>query len=333
MLTIKPLHPVFGAEVSGFEWRPKSHAEQINELLKRFERDSVLVLRGMDLTDAEQIKLSKHFGPLEKTKTGTLGTGSELVILTNLDANGQLVPESHKQWLEGLGNQLWHTDSSFKPVPALASLLSARQIPAQGGQTQFVSTRHAYKTLPTDLREAVEEKIGTHDYAYSRSLISDTLMTEAERIELPPVKHPLVRRHPITGERGIYIGSHLASIEGMPADQSRALIDELQAHATRDEAIYTHHWRTGDLVIWDNRFVLHRGETLPVTAGSHDGAHNSRWLPTRSVKPLPSKRPVAQHSGTIGYQFARAQDDTTHSRSRPGLGRLSVHTHRGPLQA
>ncbi|MFK7963299.1 MAG: TauD/TfdA dioxygenase family protein [Burkholderiaceae bacterium] len=263
MLSIKPLHPVFGAEVTAFVWRPESPVEQISELLALFESHSVLVLRGMTLTDAEQIQLSKHFGPLEKTKTGTLGTGSELVILTNLDANGQLVPETHKQWLEGLGNQLWHTDSSFKPVPALASLLSARQIPAQGGQTQFASTRYAYETLPPGLRNAVKEKVGTHDYAYSRSLISDTLMTEAERIELPPVKHPLVRKHPVTGKRGIYVGSHLASIEDMPLDQSRALIDELQAHATRDEAIYTHHWRTGDLVIWDNRFVLHRGRPYP----------------------------------------------------------------------
>lgn len=263
MLKIRNLHPSFGAEINGFEWQPKTPADQIDTLLARFESDSVLVLRNMSMTDDEQVKLSKHFGSLEKTKTGTLGTGSDLVILTNLDANGQVVSESHKQWLEGLGNQLWHTDSSFKPVPALASLLSARQIPQQGGQTQFVSTRLAYQTLPPQLEQAIEGKVGVHDYAHSRSKISDTLMTDAERAELPPVRHPLVREHPQTGERGIYIGSHLAAIEGLAPAESQALIEQLMAHATRDEMIYTHTWRAGDLVIWDNRFTLHRGRPYP----------------------------------------------------------------------
>lgn len=263
MLSIKKLHPFFGAELTGFDCRPSSSPDATKALLKQFERDSVLVLRDMTMSDAEQITLSEHFGPLERTKTGTLGTGSQLVILTNLDANGRVVSETHKQWLEGLGNQLWHTDSSFKPVPALASLLSARQIPQQGGQTQFVSTRHAYQTLPAPLMRAIENRVGVHDYAHSRSSISDTLMTDAERAELPPVRHPLVREHPQTGERGVYIGSHLAAIEGLAPAESRALIDDLMGHATQDEMIYTHTWRPGDLVIWDNRFALHRGRPYP----------------------------------------------------------------------
>jgi len=263
MFKIRKLHRDFGVELTGFEWRGDLPSDAVEVLLKHFEQDTILVLRDIAMSDAEQIRLSEHFGPLEKTKTGTLGTGSQLVILTNLDTNGQVVSETHKQWLEGLGNQLWHTDSSFKPVPALASLLSARQIPQQGGQTQFVSTRRAFQTLPAHLMRAIEGKVGVHDYAHSRSLISDTLMTDAERAELPPVRHPLVRRHPQTGERGIYIGSHLAAIEGLEIAESQALIDDLLAHATQTEMIYTHRWRPGDLVIWDNRFALHRGRPYP----------------------------------------------------------------------
>lgn len=259
MLRTKALNPDFGAEVLGFSPDDCADTQAAATLIELFERFSVLVLRGLHLTDQQQLALSRQFGPLEKTKTGTLGTGTELIFLTNLDSTGKLVSQTHRQWLEGLGNQLWHSDSSFKPVPAHASLLSAHLVPPDGGETQFASTRVAYQKLTPEQKAFIQDKTGVHDYAYSRSLISPDLMTDAERAELPPVRHPLVRRHPVSGEKGIYIGSHLARIDGMPDNESRALIDELLVLATSEDATYKHHWREGDLVIWDNRFVLHRG--------------------------------------------------------------------------
>ncbi len=240
MLSTRPLNRDFGAQVLGFTPDDCTDAHTVATLIDLFEHFSVLVLRALYLTEHQQLALSRQFGPLERTKTGTLGTGTELIFLTNLDAAGKLVPQTHRQWQEGLGNQLWHSDSSFKPVPARASLLSAHQIPADGGQTQFASTRVAYRKLSAARQAFLEDKIGIHDYAYSRSLISPDLMTEAERSELPPVRHPLVRRHPDTGEKGIYIGSHLARIEGMTDDESRVLIDGLLAWSTPEDAIYSH---------------------------------------------------------------------------------------------
>lgn len=258
----KPLHPDFGVEIEGLDLdfcASDEGASAFARVRELFERHSLLLLREQHIDDERQLRFSRRFGPLERTKTGTLGTGSNLVILTNLDTNDEVVPPTDKQWLEGLGNQLWHSDSSFKPVPALASLLHAREIPPEGGETEFVSMRIAWRAMSPALRARVDGRFGIHDYAWSRSLISPTLMTDAERIELPPVRQPLVRVHPDTGEKGLYIGSHLASIEGMDFDEGRALIDELLAIATAPGRSYLHRWRPGDLLIWDNRFTMHRG--------------------------------------------------------------------------
>lgn len=263
MLTTKPLHAHFGAEIQLFDFDRLAESGYFDQLQRLFESDSVLVMRALHIDDDQQVALSVKFGPLETTKTGTIGTGSKLVILTNLDDTGEVVEPTHHQWLEGLGNQLWHSDSSFKKVPALASLLGARIIPTEGGETQFVSTRVAYSTLPDKLRRQIDGRIGIHDYAYSRHLIDPNLMTDAEKAELPPVRQPLVRVHPETGEKGLYVGSHLAGIVDMQQEQARLLIDDLTAHATQPHFIYTHRWRSGDLVIWDNRFVMHRGRPYP----------------------------------------------------------------------
>lgn len=266
---VTALHPAFGAEITGFQMARLDQPGYFDSLRALFERHSLLVLRDLALDDDQHLALSRRFGPLEVTKAGTVGTGSNLVILTNIAPDGSLLPETHRQWLEGLGNQLWHSDSSFKLVPALASLLRARVIPASGGETEFISMRAVHASLPAALQARLDAREAVHDYAHSRSLISPTLMTDAERAELPPVVQPLVRVHPESGLRSLFLGSHLARIIDMPARESDELLRELTAIATQQSFVHTHHWRAGDLVLWDNRCVMHRGRPFPPDQRRH----------------------------------------------------------------
>jgi alpha-ketoglutarate-dependent 2,4-dichlorophenoxyacetate dioxygenase len=165
------------------------------------------------------------------------------------------------------GNQLWHTDSSFKPVPAHASLLSGREVPPAGGETEFVSLRHAWATLPEATRTRLEGRVTVHSILYSRSTIARGLFDPAQEKGLPPVRQALVRANPVNGRKSIYIGSHAWYIEGLDHAESRRLLDELLAHTTRPECVFQHRWRQWDLVMWDNRCVLHRGR--PWDAANH----------------------------------------------------------------
>jgi alpha-ketoglutarate-dependent 2,4-dichlorophenoxyacetate dioxygenase len=157
------------------------------------------------------------------------------------------------------GNQLWHTDSSFKPTPAMASLLSGREVPPVGGETEFVSMRHAYATLPDETRRRLEGRVVVHSILYSRSTIAKGLFDPEHEKDLPPVRQALVRSNPVNGRKSIYIGSHAWYIEEIPFEQSRRLLDDLLAHTTRPECVFQHRWTQWDLVMWDNRCVLHRG--------------------------------------------------------------------------
>ena len=157
------------------------------------------------------------------------------------------------------GNQLWHTDSSFKPVPAMASLLSGREVPPAGGETEFVSMRHAWATLPEATRRQLDGRVVVHSILYSRSTIAKGLFDPEHERELLPVRQALVRANPVNGRKGIYIGSHAWYVEGMDYAESRRLLDDLLAHTTRPECVFQHHWKQWDLVMWDNRCVLHRG--------------------------------------------------------------------------
>lgn len=263
MLDIRPLHPLFGAEVRGYDVRATAD-ESFAGIREAFEKYSLLVLPGQEIADDEQLAFAKRFGPLEPTKVGTLGAGSGLVHLTNIDPYGQVVPPTHRQWLNTKANQLWHSDSSFKKIPALASLLSGREVPSEGGETQYVSMRAVWRELGDDMRRRLENLVAIHDYGHSRGQIDGELMTPEERKAVPPVKQVMVRRHPVTGEKGLYLGSHVSGIVGMPEKEARALVDELLAFATQPKFVYTHRWRHYDLIIWDNRFTIHRGRPFPV---------------------------------------------------------------------
>jgi alpha-ketoglutarate-dependent 2,4-dichlorophenoxyacetate dioxygenase len=258
MLDVTPLHPLFAARVSRLDLiRGISDADFVT-ILDAFERYSVLVFPDQNIDDARQIAFSERFGPLETTKTGTNGAGSPLVILTNVGGDGRIVPPNDRQILNNKANRLWHTDSSFKPIPARASMLSAREIPPGGGaDTQFVSMRAVYAELPEDLKRAVEGKVAVHDYTYSRSQIDPTLITDAERAAVPPVRQAMVLNHSRYG-RSLYIGSHASRVEGMNEADGRALLDRLLAFATQPRFVFSHRWAPHDLVLWDNRAVIHR---------------------------------------------------------------------------
>jgi alpha-ketoglutarate-dependent 2,4-dichlorophenoxyacetate dioxygenase len=257
MLTISPLHPLFAAEIVGLDLSagpPHGHVAEIDDA---FRRCSVLVFRDQHVDDAQQIAFSECFGALETTKIGTLGAGGKLVVLTNIGPDGTIVAPTDRQVLSNKANRHWHADSSFKPNPAKASILSAREIPSAGGNTEYLSMRAVYAELPQRLKARVDGRIAIHDYAHGRSKIDPNLVTAEERRAVPPVRQAMVLDHGAFG-RSLYLGAHCAAIEGMSAAEGEALIAELMAFASQERFIYSHPWRAHDMIMWDNRAVLHR---------------------------------------------------------------------------
>ena len=256
MLQIQPLQPLFAARVTGLDLRRSLGEAEFARIREAFERFSVLVFPGQEIDDAAQVAFSERFGPLEATRAGANGAGGKLIVLTNIGPDGRIAPPTDKQVLNNRANQSWHHDSSFKPVPARASMLSAREIPAEGGDTEFASMRAAYAGLPERLKAAVRGRIVVHDFGWSRSRVDPALVTEAERADWPPVRHPMV----VAGAHGpaLYLGAHARMVEGMEEAEGRALIERLMDFATRPRFVHSHRWAPHDLVLWDNRAVLHR---------------------------------------------------------------------------
>jgi alpha-ketoglutarate-dependent 2,4-dichlorophenoxyacetate dioxygenase len=271
-VVITPLHPCLAARVEGVDLSGPLDDATFRQVFDAFQEHSVLVFPDQRLTDEEQMAFSRRFGPLETT-INSIGQERRLhpnlVDLSNLDPreDGRLMDWDDRRMVYQSGNQLWHTDSSFKPVPAMASLLSGRDVPPLGGETEFASLRHAYATLPEETRQRLDGKIVVHSILYSRSTIAKGLFDPEQERDLPPVRQALVRANPVNGRKSLYIGSHAWYIEGMASDESRRLLDELLAHTTRAECVYQHRWRQWDLVMWDNRAVLHRGR--PWDAARH----------------------------------------------------------------
>jgi len=265
MLQFTDLHPLFAAEVKGLDPAGDIDDRLFGRVSEAFARRSVLVFRDQNIDDDRQIAFSERFGPLEATKVDTPGAGSKVVILTNVDDTGNLLQPTSRQILNGRANQFWHTDSSFKEMAAAASMLSARQIPPDGGNTEFISMRAVYAALPKRLKDAVAGRVAIHDYTYGRTKVDPHLVTDGERATLPPVRQAMVLDHGAHG-KSLYIGAHVAAIEGMAEADSRELIDELTDFATQEQFIYSHGWRPHDLVLWDNRATLHRGTAYDRTA-------------------------------------------------------------------
>jgi alpha-ketoglutarate-dependent 2,4-dichlorophenoxyacetate dioxygenase len=261
MLETRRLHPRVGVEVLGVDVTQLSEAV-FRDIADAFDEHSVLLFREQRIDDAAQIVFSRRLGPLEttiRTIASQARTLPEISNLANVDAEDRLIPSGDKRTLFNAGNQMWHSDSSFKRVPALASLLSAREVPPEGGETELASMRVGYEGLPESTQRFLEGKVAIHSFVYSRGLVSDGLLPPDHAAQVPPVPQLLVRANPRHGRKGYFVGSHACEIVGMPTDEARALLRELLERATRPEVVYTHRWRPGDLVMWDNRCVLHRG--------------------------------------------------------------------------
>ncbi|MPZ56405.1 MAG: TauD/TfdA family dioxygenase [Rhizobiales bacterium] len=300
-ISIKQLHPLFAAEMRGADLAGGISAATRRAIQQAMDDDAVLVLPEQRLDDATQIAFTSLYGPLElappvRGKTGTFIDGGrirhrEIFDVSNLDENGRILDLDDQRRAYGEGNQLWHTDSSFRQKSATWSLLHARVIPPDGGDTEFADTRAAYDALPQAMKDRLDGLIAEHSIWHSRAQLGGYMPTEEEREARPPAQHPVVRRHPGSGRKALYIASHASHIAGWPVEDGRALLRELLAFATQPRFVYTHKWRTGDLVIWDNRCTLHR-------ATPFESAHYVRDLRRTTV--IDTRVEVAQESCRVG---------------------------------
>jgi alpha-ketoglutarate-dependent 2,4-dichlorophenoxyacetate dioxygenase len=269
-LTVRPLHPLFVAEVSGVDVGRPLDAATVRALTDAIDRYAVLVLRGQDLDDERQMAFARQFGELEIPRSGRANVARrlrpELSDISNLDEEGRLRGRDDPRRFDQLGNRLWHTDGSFRRVPAALSMLYAHRVPCPGrlgkGETEFADMRAAYDALPDATKHAIEELIALHDIAWSRAQLGFTELLFGEKDVLPPVPQRLVRRHPGSGRKSLYLAAHAAAIVGWPSPDGRLLLRDLLDHATRRDFVYRHEWREGDLVIWDNRCTMHRGRAF-----------------------------------------------------------------------
>lgn len=263
-ITISAITPGFAAEVGDVELAQPLSPSEVEEIKQAFWQYGVLVFPEQRLTEEQQLAFAQHIGPLESNilllnKEARLRLTPDLIDIANLTANNRIWGEQSRMRQFQLGNRLWHTDSSFKYLPARASMLYAVTIAPIGGHTEFADLRAAYDALPEEKKLQLTGLVAEHALAYSRAKTGFTNFTEAERTNLPPVPQVLVRTIPETGRKSLYIASHAGRILGMPEEDSRTLIDELLAHATQRQFVYTHRWRVHDLVMWDNRCTMHRG--------------------------------------------------------------------------
>lgn len=260
-LSVRRLHPHFAAEITGVYLRDLDDPT-FAQLRDAFEEHSVLVFHDQHLTDDEQIGFTRRFGPLEATTRSiaqNTRVAPQIADLSNVDPAGHTFADDDRRMLYHKGNQLWHSDSSFKPVPAMASLLSAREVPSEGGETEYASLRAAWEALPRTLQTRLDGMIAVHSFAYSRGLIAPGLLMPEQEAALPPVRQQLVRTNPANARKAVYLGSHASHIVGLPVDEGRRLLRDLLEHATQPQFVFQHRWRVGDCVMWDNRAVLHRG--------------------------------------------------------------------------
>jgi alpha-ketoglutarate-dependent 2,4-dichlorophenoxyacetate dioxygenase len=274
-IRITPLHPHIGAEVTGVDLRQPIAPDVFAAIEAAFNKHAVLIFPDQPLTDEQQIAFSRLFGPLETSPEYAGSKKSrlphrEIADISNLDPEGRVMSAEDKRLLFNRGNQLWHTDSSFKYVPARASLLSAREIPPSGGETEFADMRAAYDALPDDKKRRLDGLVVEHSIFRSRAQIGFTEFNEDIHRELPPVPQLLVRTHPGSGRKSLYLASHASHIIGWPVEEGRKLIEELIAFATQPQFVYQHRWRVGDLVMWDDRCTMHRGRPYDDTKYRRD---------------------------------------------------------------
>jgi alpha-ketoglutarate-dependent 2,4-dichlorophenoxyacetate dioxygenase len=261
-IELTPLHPTLGASVRGVDLTRSVIPEVFAEIDAAFNRYGILVFPEQPVTDEQQLAFSRLFGPLEVNPNyagATMRLRPDIADISNLDAEGRVLAGDDRRNLFNIGNQLWHTDSSFKRTPAKCSLLSAREIPASGGETEFADLREAWDALPDAKKREIEGLAVEHSIFRSRSQIGFADFNDDIFKELPAVPQALVRHHPASGRTSLYLASHASHVIGWPVAEGRALIEELIAFATQPQFVYQHRWAVGDLVMWDNRCTMHRG--------------------------------------------------------------------------
>ena len=266
---IKPLHPTFGGKVSGIDLAMALDANTVSALKEAMDRYAVLVFPEQHLTDEDQIAFARLFGPLERS-VFTYRPGAthrlkqpEMADVSNLDAStGAPLASDARQRMFNLGNRLWHTDSSFKSPCGGLSMLYAHAVPPTGGETEFADMRSAYDSLPATTRRKLDGLVAEHSLMHSREKLGFTDFSPEERSALPAACHRLVRTHPRTTRKALYLASHASRIIGMSVADGRLLLMELIELATAREFVYRHHWRVGDLVVWDNCCTMHRGRAF-----------------------------------------------------------------------
>ncbi|MDG2481779.1 MAG: TauD/TfdA family dioxygenase [Alphaproteobacteria bacterium] len=254
-----PLHPEFGAQITGIDLSRPLTAEQHTAVRDAIDRFSFLVFPDQRLCDESQLAFTRQLGEpeVEHVKFGRSGVVDFFGTIGNIGKDGTQQGNDHKETRFGSGNHMWHSDSSFRQVPTMVTITYAHEVPDEGGQTEFVSCRAAYAGLPDAMKAEMDGLVAIHDYVFSRSKVAPVDPSHAA--SLPPVEQRLVRTNPSTGARNYFVGSHARSIVGWDEAASRNLIEDLMARATREQNILSHTWRPGDLVIWDNRCLLHRG--------------------------------------------------------------------------
>jgi len=265
-IELTPLHPTLGAEVRGVGLTRPVMPEVFAEIDAAFNRYGILVFPEQPVTDEQQLSFSRLFGPLEVNPNyagAKMRLRPDVADISNLDPEGRVLARDDSRNLFNLGNQLWHTDSSFKRIPAKCSLLSARELPPRGpmggGETEFADLRTAWDALPEARKRQLQGLVVEHSIFRSRSQIGFADFNNEIFKELPPVPQALVRHHPASGRTSLYLASHASHIIGWPVEEGRALIEELIAFATQPQFVYRHRWTVGDLAMWDNRCTMHRG--------------------------------------------------------------------------
>ncbi len=263
-ISIRQLHAHFVGEVSGLDLRKALTRDQVAELQAAIDRYAVLVFHGQDLNDEQQLAFALNFGERENprggnvTKQADYRLDSGLNDVSNLGRDGKPLPRDHRTHLFNLGNCLWHSDSSFRAIPAKYSLLSARVVNPKGGNTEFADMRAAYDALDDDTKAEIEELICEHSLMYSRGSLGFLDYSEEEKQMFKPVLQRLVRTHPAHGRKSLYLSSHAGKVVGMSMPEGRLLLRDLTEHATQPEFVYVHRWTVHDLVMWDNRQTMHR---------------------------------------------------------------------------
>jgi alpha-ketoglutarate-dependent 2,4-dichlorophenoxyacetate dioxygenase len=263
-IAIRQLHPCFVGEVSGVDLRETLTPDEVTEIRSAIDSYGVLVFHGQDLTDEQQLAFALNFGEREQARGGTVTKKEDYRLtsglndVSNIGKDGKPLPKDHRTHLFNLGNCLWHSDSSFRPIPAKYSLLSARLVNPKGGNTEFADMRAAYDALDAEMRSEIEDLVCEHSLMYSRGSLGFLDYSDEEKEMFKPVQQRLVRTHPAHGRKSLYLSSHAGAVRGMSVPEGRLLLRDLTEHATQPQFVYVHRWTLHDLVMWDNRQTMHR---------------------------------------------------------------------------